>query len=150
MFHRLHTFREARLVIVGPRIDASLQDRRPAIELRGHEVHGRAMFGVTRGEYAPVRMQTGILWQQRGMDVEDPAGKTGDERCAQDPHETGEHDQRRCTARHGFRERRIETAARGEIRGPADFGRHPEFARNTETARVIGRVQTGDRGVVIA
>jgi len=72
-----------------------LDDPRAAVELVGHEMHRGAVLLVVSVKRPLMGMEARILRQERGMDVEDPPGKDGQELRGQYTHEAGEHDQGR-------------------------------------------------------
>ena len=70
-----------------------LQDDRPAVELGGHQMHGRAGHPDAVLERLTLRVEAGKRGQQRRVDVEDAVRKRVEQRRADQPHEAGEADQ---------------------------------------------------------
>ena len=73
--------------------DGCLKDDRPAVELRSHEVHGRASETNTVFERLTLGVETWKGGKKRRMDVEDPIGKRFEQRFPDDPHEPCKADQ---------------------------------------------------------
>ena len=72
---------------------AACSDDRPAIELGGHEMDGRAADAHAVLERLPLRVEPGKRRQQRRMNVEDAIGKRLEQRRPDQPHEAGQTDQ---------------------------------------------------------
>ncbi len=75
VFQRLHSRRQARLVVVRSHCNARLDDPRTAVQSFGDEMHRRAVLGLMCLQSAPVCMQARKFGQQRGMDVQYLSGK---------------------------------------------------------------------------
>ena len=90
-------------------------------------------------ERAPVRMQPRVLWQQRRVDVQQPAGESRDERRREDAHVAREHDRPRRVCLDAVRERGV---VRGTVREPGGrqrLGDEAELA-GTREAGCVGPI----------
>ena len=109
--------------VVVPHRDRRLQHDRPAVELAGHEVHGRAADLHAVLERLPLRVDAGERRQQRRMDVQDRVRERLEQRRADQAHEAGEADERaRRAARSASTHRGIEVVAVGEAAVVDDDG----------------------------
>jgi hypothetical protein len=98
----VHALRERFCRIAVPDYEPVLNHGRACVEVRGDEVH-RGSVSVFAGlEHAAVRVEPGIRWQQRRMNVQDAAGERVDESRAEYSHEAGKHDDV-CAVRRNFR-----------------------------------------------
>ena len=95
MLEHLHSSGELTRILPRLHRQLALDDPGAAVELVGHEMHRRAMLLVVSIEGPLMGMEARILRQERGMNVEDPSGKEGQELRGQYTHEAGEHDQGR-------------------------------------------------------
>ena len=73
--------------------DLDLAQYVAAIQLGSNQVHRRAGELVAGCEAGLVRIQALMLWQERRVDIDDPAFPAGEEIVGNDAHEAGQRDE---------------------------------------------------------
>ena len=87
MFHREHTGGKRFGCVFRQDGHPGLAEDGACVEVGGDFMDGATCFAVFVGESAGVGVQSRILWQKRGVDVEHPALEPLDEARGQDAHE---------------------------------------------------------------
>jgi hypothetical protein len=78
--------------VVGQNCHLRLGDNFTGVDSGIHMVHRAPGHGVPRLRRLPPSLQAGILGQERRVNVDDAAGKSAEERGADDPHESRKND----------------------------------------------------------
>ena len=107
---RLDPLVQARDVVAAQDRDRLLDDDRAAVERGVHEVDGRARDRRSVVEGVAHRMRTREGRQQRGMDVDDPAGECRQHARSDHPHVARQHDDVGTGTRQHVGQRRVVAA----------------------------------------
>ncbi len=155
MLDRLDPLMQARDVVTAQDRDRLLDDDRAAVERGVHEVDGRTRDGRSVVEGVAHRVRTREGRQQRGMDVDDPAGECRQHARPDHPHVPRQHDDVGAGTRQHIGQRRVVAARDGcgidpllhrpVERGARPIGEHQDDLA-AELATTRGRVQRSQVG----
>ena len=124
----------------------ALHDDRPAVELRGDEVHRHAADLDAVLDRLTLRVEAGERGQQRRVDVQDGVAESVEERRADQAHEAGEADETDVARAQLAHERPIVVVAgRPAVRDRCRVSRCPRAARARGPPRRAIRDHDGDR-----
>jgi hypothetical protein len=132
-----HTRSQILLGFAGSHIEPRLQNDRAAIEFRRREMDACAVLGVAGLEAAAMGVESAIFRQQRGMNVDEPAGKALGELRGQNAHEPCEHDDLRTMRFEHARQRALEGGTICERFPRHDFGGETQFPRDVDAASAV-------------
>lgn len=117
-----------------------LYDQWAAIEFLSDEVHAAAMFGFAGLQHALVRVQTLVVRQQGGVDIEQATLIVAHEPCAENAHESGQYHQVRLEGVDQFDQCCVEglAAVVGGVIQYAGFDTRVSGALQTERIFTVG------------
>ena len=115
--------------IVRPHRHRPLDDDGTFVDAHGDEVNCRPVVFFAVGQGALVSMEPLVAWQQRWMDIHQPARVMLDQFLAENAHETGEHHETRIESIDEVLEGAIVIGAGGKIPVIEDVRRDVRLAR---------------------